>query len=285
MDKFKNFKHFAREQGFRNQTEFKKHVEALRNEREKRIIPPINDFKTRYFSEHSKEFKILIKSLAITEYFVDESNKTSKHASAIYSFNAKKNSIRYANSYSSEYFDYGICFIKNYIRIEKIFRNKKTIQRITLPDWLNPSNKKIVFSACLSGSVAIKKRENICVLKNIKNQITAYAVKNLNGSWSHAKTLKLAIEESKRQNEIFKQKTETNRKKHLVSLLCKNWYVTREDSFFAGNCKMGTDNFIFKNGLSQRKFLRSHELKKYMDFEPRVKLVYDYAVNLIAQSK
>lgn len=285
MEKFKNFKHFAKSQGFRNQREFKKHVDALRVEREKRIIPPINDLKIRYFAEHSNEFKILIKSLAIAEYFVDESNKGSKRSSAIYSFNAKKNSIRYANSYSLEYFDYGICFIKNYIRIEKIFRNKKTVLKIALPDWLNPNNKNIIFSACLYKSIAIKKRENICVLKNIQNQITGWAVKNVNGSWSHAKTLKLAIEESKRQNEIFKQKTETNRKKHLVSLLCKNWHVTREDSFFAGNCKMGTDNFIFKNGLAQRKFLRSHELKKYMDFEPRVKLVYDYAVNLIAQSK
>jgi len=225
-----------------------------------------------------------IKNLALEYSSRYQTIRSSKHAKLQFKTFYTSGIVEYARSANCRDLEYNNVAVKLIGRTLTSFTQfAGKIQIKSNKVWFN-RHTKIVAAANLSDTVAVYRNEQLCIMRKLATgEKAGYAVKNIDGTWSHGKTIREAIDEKIRQEKIQREKSIATRKHHLVKLLCKNWTVTREDSYFAGNCQIGTENFLREQNLSSRKFLNSRELKSIAQNNERAKRVYDYAIDLIAR--
>ena len=288
MKTITQIKKYARQQGFKSQNVFAK-VAAKKREQRKELR---ESNKTVKFSDNQEKIMSAVTPVQIknlTLKFARDYSRIQKSSHARYEFGTKYSwgIVEYAKSAGCRdlhYNNVSVKLIGKTLTLETYFRGKE--QKEVFKVWFD-FRTKIVSDACLFGKsqVAVYRTSDLCVMRNFKTgERVGFAVKNIDGTWSHGTTLRDAIDEKLRQEKIAREKRIATRKHHLVSILCKNWTVTRDDSHYAGNCKIGTENFLKEQGIENVRFVNSTTLKELAKKNERAKRVYDYAIDLIANS-
>lgn len=253
MKKFKDFKQFGKSQGFRTQTDFRKHVENLRAERAANISSRVIDhpsFPERYRLQNAglrKLLSILVPSIT-----------SSKHANWIFGINLDFDTIRYSRSSNCrplEYCNISYYHVGNRIITKTQYRNK--IARVTRD---LPENWKTYLGThpgLLSREIG-KLRHGVLIRfdKNfVKTGIAVELADPFNPGkkyWEHGKNIADCLSERDRKisaaNEQLVSKR-VERKSRLIKRLVNNYRVVLSDSLDAGNCIAGTVNWAGLRGL------------------------------------
>lgn len=278
-------KKFSKQQGYKSQNAFADVVKLKQKQRkelrQKNAVMKFSDSQERIMYSVTPE---QMQDLALR--FVELYSRISKsyHASREFATKYSSGIVEYARSAhcrALEFNNIAVKLIGNTITSKTFFRGKLQIEIFKV--WFN-RHTRIVDDANLDDKIAVYKNEQLCIMRSLETgKKTGYAVKNIDETWSHGQTLRDAVNEKIRQEAIARQKNLATRKHHLVKLFCKNWAVTRDDSYYAGNCRIGTESFLKEQNLQNVKFINSQTLEQLAQNNERAKRVYDYAIDLIAR--
>ena len=263
---FKEIKQFTTAMGFKNQKQFREHVESKRLERSKYknhqsnidYIYSLNP-KARSVekdSEYSEVLKIFANTICMQK---------SSHSSLIHSHKIEIDIVRYrGGKYSLSYYNVSYYRYGNNLILETYFRNIHTKKVIELPvNWkrFTDSHEGLLPSEIGYESIGgILVRFSLYQSLNYRFHKTGISVQlddpfnHGKKYWEHGETIRDCIQgrESKikavtERNRIKAENERFGRKQRLVSRLCNKIRVTFQDALDSGNCIQGVSSFVRSN--------------------------------------
>lgn len=309
---FKEIKQFTTAMGFKNQRQFREHVESKRFERSKYKSKQseIDSFyslnpKERSVRRDSKYSESLKAFAGAMELYIPSSN----HAFLTHSAKIEYRKIRYCGKkiYAPlDYTDISYYRYGNKIVIQTMFKKKLQRKVVELPvNWKRFSYR---INGVMPNEIGYESVGGIVIRYSFNEEIfqkTGVAIKLDNpfktGStyWEHGKTIRDCINERENKVRAVAERDRINaenekyrRKQRLISRLCNKIRITFQDALDSGNCIQGVTNFvkchfpermpvIENNGFVNNKSISLGELKN-LDSSNYTERVINYVTMMVS---